>query len=207
MRKASAPFPRLTFETLAAQPGMEEVELLPSRAWLAARGAAVDVVAPAPPAPGGVIEWPAVAATHILAVRFMDNAGWVAVDRRVPESSPADYDAVVVPGGAWNPDLLRADPAVLDFLRRADALGRVVAAICHGPLVLAEAGLVRGRRIAVFGAVRSDLANAGAIVVEGGVATDDRLVTGRSPRDLPGFLAAFSEALRAAPPRSESPTP
>jgi protease I len=179
---------------LLATHGVEEVELLPVRAWLAVRGAAVELVAPDPPAPG-VIAWPPQAANRILAVRFMENAAWVPLDRRLREAVAGDYDAVVVPGGAWNPDLLRADPAVLAFLRAAWAAGRVVAAICHGPLVLAEAGLLRGRRATCFGAVRSDIRNAGAVVEDAAAVADGRLVTGRGPRDLPDFLDALAAAL------------
>ena len=117
-------------------------------------------VEPAPNAYG--VQMPEAARTHVLTVKFMGNAGWFPMDRHLGEADAGEYDAVVLPGGAWNPDTLRADPQAVAFIRAAFAVGKPVAAICHGPLVLVSAGLLRGRAATGFWVIQPDLANAGA---------------------------------------------
>lgn len=106
------------------------------------------------------------------------------------ELRPEDFDAVVIPGG-YSPDHLRTSPGLIDFLRRFDTLGRPIAAVCHGPQLLIEADIVRGRRLTSWPSVRTDLKNAGAEWVDQEVCIDGTLITSRKPDDL----AAFSRAL------------
>lgn len=182
---------------LIATHGVEEMELVLPAWWLARRGARVEIVAPRqqPLAASRGLVLPARAAEAILSVSLMENRRWFAVDRRVEDTRVEDFDSFFVPGGAWNPDMLRASKAVHALLRAALDAGRVVASMCHGPLVLVSAGLVRGRRATCYGAVQVDLANAGAVVLDAGAVADGNLVTGRAPRDLPEFLETWVRTL------------
>ena len=113
-------------------------------------------------------------------------------------ASRADVDGfagVVVPGG-WAPDRLRQDEAVLRLVRGLHDRGRVVAAICHAGWVLASAGIVKGRRVTCYAAIRDDLRHAGAEVVDEEVVRDGRLITSRKPDDLPAFCREIVKALR-----------
>jgi protease I len=101
----------------------------------------------------------------------------------------------VLPGGTVNPDKLRADPDAVDFVREFVESGKPVAAICHGPWTLVEAGVLPGRTVTSYPSIRTDLANAGATVVDKEVAVDGNLITSRRPDDLPAFCAAIVEAL------------
>jgi protease I len=101
----------------------------------------------------------------------------------------------VIPGGAFNPDALRADPAALAFVREIAAAGKPVAAICHGPWVLGDAGLLRGRKATSWWAMQKDIAGAGGTFVDEPVVVDGNVITSRAPIDLPAFLAAVTTAL------------
>lgn len=105
-----------------------------------------------------------------------------------------DFDALLLPGG-FSPDHLRTEPAVVDFVRETYESGTIVAAICHGPQVLIEAGLVEGKRVTSYEAVKTDLENAGATYEDVPAVIDGHLVTGRVPDDLPEFCGAVTEAL------------
>ena len=105
-------------------------------------------------------------------------------------SAPEDFDAVVIPGG-HGPDKLRLDEAMVEFTRRFHASGKPLAAICHGPQLLIEAEVVKGRTMTSWPSVRKDLINAGAQWVDQAVVEDDNLITSRTPADL----AAFCEAV------------
>jgi protease I len=121
----------------------------------------------------------------------------------VADASVADFDGLVLPGGTVNPDKLRMDQAAVAFVRDFVQTGKPVAAICHGPWTLLEAGVVSGRTVTSYPSIRTDLKNAGATVVDEEVATDGNLITSRSPDDLPAFCAAILEALiRSAQPAS-----
>jgi protease I len=132
----------------------------------------------------------------------LEDAGTFDVDALVRSASVADFDALLLPGGTVNPDKLRADEAAVSFVRDFVGSGKPVAAICHGPWTLIEAGVVAGRTLTSYPSIRTDLRNAGAIVVEQEVARDANLVTSRSPDDLPAFcaaiVAAFAQAGRPA---------
>jgi protease I len=124
----------------------------------------------------------------------LEDAGTFPVDGLVSQASTGDYDALLLPGGTVNPDKLRMDRAAVAFVRDFVDLGKPVAAICHGPWTLVEAGVVRDRTLTSYPSVRTDLRNAGAHVVDREVAQDGNITTSRSPDDLPAFCAAIVDA-------------
>ncbi|MDZ7931845.1 MAG: type 1 glutamine amidotransferase domain-containing protein [Rhodococcus sp. (in: high G+C Gram-positive bacteria)] len=121
----------------------------------------------------------------------LDPAGTFSVDGLVAEASVADYDALVLPGGTVNPDKLRVEQDAVAFVRDFVESGKPVAAICHGPWTLIEAGVVTGRTLTSFPSIRTDLRNAGADVVDQDVVVDKNLITSRSPDDLSAFCDAI----------------
>ena len=125
----------------------------------------------------------------------LEAAGTFPVDGLVANASVEDYDALLLPGGTVNPDKLRLDKAAVAFVRDFVDSGKPVAAICHGPWTLVEAGVVSGRTLTSYASIRTDLRNAGADVVDREVATDGNLITSRSPDDLPAFCAVVVETL------------
>ena len=177
--------------------GVEEIEILGAQRWLTEHGATVHVVAPKAgqmPAAYGV-RMPPLAETHVLTVRLFENAGWLPIDAYVHEAKAADYDAVILPGGCWNPDFLRADKNALAFVQARNAAGKPVCGICHGPWVMISAGLLRGKTATAVWNIQIDLANAGANVVDQPVAVDGNLITARFPYDLPRMVAALVQQL------------
>jgi protease I len=120
-----------------------------------------------------------------------DKEARVEVDRLVSEIDEGDYDALVLPGGTKNPDKLRMDERVVATIRAFADAGKPVAAICHGPWLLAEADLVRGRTVTSWPSIRTDLRNAGAEVIDQEVVIDGNLVTSRKPEDIPAFTEAL----------------
>ncbi|WP_420607209.1 type 1 glutamine amidotransferase domain-containing protein [Novosphingopyxis sp.] len=143
------------------------------------------------------------ATVHVASLQEGEIKGWdeddwgdsVEVDKIVADVSVDDYDALVLPGGQINPDLLRVEDSVLDLIREFDSSGKIVAAICHAPWLLIEAEIVNGRKATSYKSIRTDLANAGAEVVDESVAVDDNLITSRNPDDLDDFCAAIAEAV------------
>ncbi|KQV75982.1 peptidase C56 [Aeromicrobium sp. Root344] len=125
----------------------------------------------------------------------LEEAGTFDVDRVVKDASVDEFDALLLPGGTVNPDKLRADESAVAFVRDFVASGKPVAAICHGPWSLVEAGVVSGRTVTSFPSIRTDLRNAGANVVDEEVATDGNLITSRSPDDLDAFCDALVSAV------------
>ena len=113
----------------------------------------------------------------------------------IARARPAAYEAVIVPGG-FAPDFLRRYPAVLKFVKDMDRRHKIVAAICHAGWVLVSAGILRGRTVTGFSAIKDDLVNAGATFVDRAVARDRNLITARKPDDLPAFMRALLAALR-----------
>ena len=118
----------------------------------------------------------------------------VRVDMTLEEVEAADYDALLLPGGQINPDKLRMEEKAVQLVRDFDKAGKPIAAICHGPWLLVEAGIVDGKTVTSWPSVRTDLKNAGGNVVDQEVACDGNLITSRNPDDIP----AFSDALVAA---------
>lgn len=167
--------------------GFEESELSRPRAALAAAGAETAVVSPCQDL---VQSWSG-----------DDYGSPVDVDVPLNEARADDFDALLLPGGVMNPDTLRTIPRAVDFVRAFFDAGKPVAAICHGPWMLAEAGVVRGRKVTSFKSIKTDLINAGANWIDESVVVDHGLVTSRQPDDIPDFnakmLEEFAEGIHA----------
>ena len=118
------------------------------------------------------------------------------MDRTIDSVSANDYDALLLPGGVMNPDKLRRDPRVLQFVKQLFDAGKPVAAICHGPWTLIDAGVVKGRRMTSYESIQTDLKNAGADWVDEAVVTDRGLVTSRKPDDIPQFNKKMIEEFK-----------
>lgn len=118
----------------------------------------------------------------------------VKVDQAASEVDVGSLDGIVVPGG-YAPDILRRYDAVLKLVKAMDKRNRVIASICHGPWVLASAGILRGKRATCFFAIKDDVANAGALYTDAEVVVDGNLITSRTPDDLPAFARALVKAL------------
>ena len=135
------------------------------------------------------------AETHLVSLRpgtikafnHFDPADEHKVDKTIEEVDAADYDALMIPGGVGNPDQLRGDENVVRFVQEVFAAGKPVAAICHAPWVLVEAGVVRGRRVTSWPTLQTDIRNAGGTWVDEQVVVDQGLVTSRKPDDIPAF--------------------
>jgi protease I len=121
----------------------------------------------------------------------------VAVDVALKDATPEPYDALVLPGGVMNPDKLRLEPAAIALIKAFDDAGKPVAAICHGPWTLIDAGLVRNRQVTSWPSLRKDLENAGAHWQDSEVVRDGQLITSRKPDDIPAFAGAIIDALGA----------
>jgi protease I len=146
---------------------------------------------------GGTAELISIKDGEIQAVNHMDKAGTYPVDKQVKDAEVDEYDALVLPGGVANPDFLRTDPDAVRFVRDFFSSGKPVAAICHGPWTLVEAGVVDGRTLTSWPSLRTDLANAGATWVDEQVYVDGKLVTSRKPDDIPAFCDKLLEQLTA----------
>jgi protease I len=164
---------------LVANEGIEQVELTEPWRALTEAGAHPELVAPK--------------AGQAQAVNHLDQADTFAVDRTVADADPADYIALVLPGGVANPDALRMDADAVAFARAFADAGKPIAAICHGPWTLVEADVVRGRTLTSWPSLRTDIRNAGGTWVDEPVHTDNGLVTSRKPDDLPAFCAKMIE--------------
>ena len=116
-----------------------------------------------------------------------DKADTFQVDKTVEEARADDYDALVIPGGVGNPDTMRMDENAVEFTRQFFEQGKPVGVICHGPWMLVEAGVVRGRKVTSWPSLRTDIQNAGGNWVDQEVVVDEGLVTSRKPDDLPAF--------------------
>jgi len=121
----------------------------------------------------------------------------IKADTSADQVKAEDFDAVIVPGG-YAPDKMRLHQPMIDLVKKAHDLGKVVAAVCHGPQLLISAGIVRGRRVTSWPSVEIDLRNAGAEWVDEAVVRDGNLITSRKPADLPAFSKAIIEALNSA---------
>ncbi|GGF89641.1 protease [Azorhizobium oxalatiphilum] len=132
-------------------------------------------------------------------IRGWDQKDWgraVPADMKIADARMDDFDALVLPGGQINPDILRADKQTMELVRAFLSSGKTVAAICHGPWLLVEADAVRGRNVTSFNSIRKDLENAGGTWVDKEVVTDAGIITSRSPQDLPAFVAKIIEEIR-----------
>ena len=127
-----------------------------------------------------------------------DKTDWgdeVDVDLTLEEAEAAEFDAIVLPGGQINPDLLRVEKKAVQLVKDFNDGGKTIAAICHAPWLLIEAGIVRDRTATGYHSIRTDLKNAGAKVVDEQVAVDGNLITSRNPDDIPAFSDAVIKAL------------
>lgn len=158
---------------ILAADGFEEVELTKPKKALEDAGAKTTVVS--------------IKSGEIQGMNHADKGDRVGVDLTLGDASPSDFDALMIPGGLMNPDTLRSTDAALEFVRHFFDEGKPVAAICHGPWVLIDAGVVRGRTLTSWPAIKTDVRNAGGNWVDEEVVVDNGLVTSRKPDDIPAF--------------------
>lgn len=161
-----------------AADGFEKIELAVPVKALQAKGAEVDILS--------------LRAGSIRGVNLHEPADRIRVSRTLEEANPADYDALLIPGGLMSPDLLRQSAAARDFVRAMDAARKPVASLCHGPWLLASAGLTQGRTMTSWPGVRDDMVNAGAVWLDKPVVRDGNWVTSRGPQDLKPFVKAMT---------------
>lgn len=163
--------------------GFEEVELVSPKKALEDAGAQVDIIS----------------SSKNKKVKAWDHDHWsieLPVTAHVEDVSPDDYDALMIPGGVINPDKMRAQDAFVQFAKALMESGKPVAAICHGPQLLIETGLLKGRKMTSYPSIQTDLKNAGADWVDKEVVTDNGFVTSRSPKDLEAFNKKMLEEIR-----------
>ena len=139
-----------------------------------------------------------VASSQVGEIKGWKDKNWgesVKVDALIADMNANDFDALLLPGGQMNPDILRMDEAAADLIEDFNDAAKPIAAICHGPWLLIEADVVDGRTVTSWPSVRTDLTNAGAHVVDQEVAIDGNLITSRKPDDIPAFSKALIDAL------------
>ena len=133
-------------------------------------------------------------------IKGWDQTDWgdtVKVDATLDDVSANDFDALLLPGGQINPDKLRMEEKAVALVKAFAQSGKPVAAICHGPWMLVEANVVKGKTVTSWPSIRTDLRNAGANVVDQEVAIDGQFITSRKPDDIPAFSKALIEAVNA----------
>jgi protease I len=153
--------------------GFEQVEMTKPRTALQEAGAATKIVSPK--------------SGKIQGMNHADKGDEFDVDLALDAAKPEQFDALMIPGGLMNPDTLRSNEEALEFVRHFFREGKPVAAICHGPWVLIDAGVIRGRTVTSWPAIKTDVRNAGANWVDHEVVVDNGLVTSRKPDDIPAF--------------------
>lgn len=168
---------------LTASEGIEKVEL--TEPWKAVTDA------------GFTAELLSPDSGEVQLFNHLDKADTQKVDIEVSKANVDDYAALVLPGGVANPDALRLDEDAVTFVKNFVASGKPVAAICHAPWVLVEADVVRGKRLASFPSLQTDIRNAGGEWVDETVVVDGNLITSRNPDDLPAFNKAILDAVKA----------
>jgi protease I len=175
---------------IVATDGFEESELFGPLRILGDRGAEVKLASPD--------------LKPIQATVHDDPGKTIRPDLTVDQARAEDYDALILPGGVRNPDQLRTNKAAIDLIRAFADAGKPVAAICHGPWLLVEADLVRGKTATSWPSIRTDLRNAGANVVDQPAVTDGNIVTSRNPDDVPAFTEALIRLVEQAPARARA---
>lgn len=170
---------------IVATDGFEEWELFGPRQILMERGAEVRLAAPD--------------LKPIQATVLDDPGKVIRPDLTIADARAGDFDALLLPGGLRNPDQLRTNAAAIALIRGFAEAGKPIAAICHGPWLLVEANLVRGRTVTCWPSIRTDLRNAGATVADEPAVTDGNIVTSREPDDVEAFTAALIALIEAAP--------
>jgi len=164
---------------ILAADGFEQAELEEPMNALKEAGATVSIVSPKD--------------GKIQGMQHADKGDQFEVDLTLDQAHSEDFDALLIPGGLMNPDELRSTPAAVNFVRDFADAGKPIAAICHAPWVLIEAGLVKGRRLTSWPAIQTDIKNAGGDWVDEEVVVDNGLVTSRKPDDIPAFNAKVIE--------------
>ena len=175
---------------IVATDGFEESELFGPLRILGDRGAEVKLASPD--------------LKPIQATVHDDPGKTIRPDLTVDQARAEDYDALILPGGVRNPDQLRTNKAAIDLIRAFADAGKPVAAICHGPWLLVEADLVRGKTATSWPSIRTDLRNAGANVVDQPAVTDGNIITSRNPDDVPAFTEAVIRLVEQAPARARA---
>ena len=174
--------------------GVEQIEYTSPRSFLEEQGATVVLLAPK------------AAGDEVQGFHHLQPADRFRVEMNVGDAKPADFDGLVLPGGVANPDLLRMSREAIDFIRNFDAEDKMVAAICHGPWTLIDAGIATGKHLTSWPSLKRDLTNAGAEWSDEPVVLDARLVTSRKPDDLPAFNDMLLKELLVAPGTDPGPT-
>lgn len=166
---------------------VERVELVEPREALESEGAQTELIS--------------LESGSIQTANHFDKADTQSVDRVIGDADPSDYDALLIPGGVANPDMLRTSDDVVEFVRELYAAGKPIAAICHGPWVLVEADLVRDHTVTSWPSLQTDIRNAGGSWVDEEVVTDEGIVTSRKPGDIPAFngkmIEEFAEGIHS----------
>lgn len=166
---------------ILATHGYEQSELMDPRALLKQAGYTVDVISPEP---GEIRGW-----------KGKDWGDSVGVDVELSQAKAEDYAALVLPGGVINPDKLRIDKLAVEFIRAFDRARKPLAAICHGPWLLIEAGAARGRDLTSWPSLKTDIENAGGRWKDAEVVVDGHVITSRKPDDIPAFAEAVINAV------------
>lgn len=164
---------------ILATNGFEQSELEVPRDRLKAAGAEVEIVS-----------------LQSGEIKGWDKKDWgraVKVDKTLDQAKAGDYDALVLPGGQINPDLLRVEPKALQFIKDVFNAKKVVAAVCHAPWLLVETGIAKGRKMTSYHSIKTDVANAGAKWEDSQVVTDNGVITSRNPGDLEAFSKKIIE--------------
>lgn len=174
--------------------GFEQAELTQPKQAIEAAGAQTHIVSPQD--------------DQVQGWHHFDKGDYFPVDVPLERANPADYDALLLPGGVANPDQLRMNQQAVQFVKAFFQAGKPVAAICHGPWTLIEAGVVQGRTVTSWPSLRTDLQNAGATWVDQEVVVDQGLITSRNPQDIPAFnrktIEEFAEGQHSRQPLSAS---
>jgi len=168
-----------------ATDGVEESELTEPVKALRAAGARVEVISQK--------------REPIQAFKHHEKATKIDVDRTLDEAAPGDYDALLLPGGALNADVMRTEDKVQQFVRHIDGARKPLVVICHAPWVLVSAGVAKGRTLTSWPTIADDLRNAGAQWEDSEVVVDENLVTSRGPKDIPAFNKAAIELISRSP--------
>lgn len=174
--------------------GVEQVEYIEPRTFLEQQGATVTLVSPK------------ARGEEIQGFNHLTPGDRFKVEMNVRDARPADFDALVLPGGVANPDQLRLSEESIAFIRNFGEEDKPIAAICHGPWTLIDAGIAQAKHMTSWPTLRTDLCNAGAEWTDEEVVVDGRLITSRKPADIPAFNKALMEELIAAPETDTGPS-